>query len=177
MPPHVQLDQYDDLQESTPLMTSSPCGESVFLESPLFQDDQSSHTSRSASPLDALRNDDDCSSSSVEEALSSSSPMITETKKRISGIEAIIGSESAYIKSEMAVNSSSSTLATTSTATTATTTTTSSFTSLHDIKKMSKTVNNGLKSRRKKVVGFFRKGKKIASSIVNKKSKSKKKEL
>jgi len=183
MPPHVQLDHHDDLQEASSTL-SHQC---QFLnnntntgseQSPLFQDDRSSRAA--ASPLDALRNNDDATL--CDDSVAANPPVKKPEIKRITGIEAIIGSESRYAQNEIAVNksSSSSSSSTVATASSTSTSTTAPTSNTKGGKKVSK--NNKVNSvlfpkdsmqRRKQIAGFFHKGKKIASSIVKKK-KSKK---
>jgi hypothetical protein len=195
MPPHVHIDHHDDFQEASSPLSHKKCmfpneindaGGLNYEQSPLFQDDLSTLTSRTGgaarSPLDALR----------DEQQAPTHPPLPVKKpevKRITGIEAIIGSESRYVQYEIAAAnknnyySSSSTVATTSTSST----TTTSSTAAHGSgsggggnKKFSQKVNSALfpkdpLQRRKQIAGFFKKGgKKIVSSIVNKKKKSKK---
>ena len=169
MPPHIQIDQHDELQEA-PL----PSQQCLFLndtnnaseQSPLFQDDLSSRAS--ASPLDALRNDDDtiCDDSV---AASGHHPVKKPEVKRISGIEAIIGSESRYAQNEIAANRRSSVSSSSTVATASTSSKASKSSKVNSVLPP----NKDSKQRRKQIAGFFRKGKKIASSIVKKK-KSKK---
>eukprot|EP00985_Skeletonema_marinoi_P020044 scaffold11716_cov101-Skeletonema_marinoi.AAC.3 len=184
MPPHVQLDHHDDLQEAS----STLLHQCQFLnnntntgseQSPLFQDDRSSRAA--ASPLDALRNNDDATL--CDDSVAANPPVKKPEIKRITGIEAIIGSESRYAQNEIAVNnksSSSSSSSTVATASSTSTSTTAPTSNTKGGKKVSK--NNKVNSvlfpkdsmqRRKQIAGFFHKGKKIASSIVKKK-KSKK---
>lgn len=186
MPPHVQIDHYDELQEA-----SSPLSHQCLLlndttagseQSPLFQDDLSSQTA--ASPLDALRKNED--GTSVTGGRTAVKKPSKAPLKRITGIEAIIGSESRYAQNEVAAqksssaSSSSSSTATVATASTSTTVPTSDRKGGQKKKKTPKTskVNSVLfpkdsAERRKQIAGFFRKGKKIASSIVKKKKKKK----
>jgi len=175
MPPHVQLDHHDDLQEASSTL-SHQC---LFLnnntntgseQSPLFQDDRSSRAA--ASPLDALRNNDDATL--CDDSVAANPPVKKPEIKRITGIEAIIGSESRYAQNEIAVNksSSSSSSSTVATASSTSTSTTAPTSNTKGGKKVSKFPKDSMQ-RRKQIAGFFHKGKKIASSIVKKK-KSKK---
>lgn len=180
MPPHVQIDHHDDLQEA-----SSPLSHQCLLlndtyagseQSPLFQDDFS--LQRAASPLDALRKNEDGSSVAASSATKKPKAPI----KRITGIEAIIGSESRYAQNEVAAKKSSSTSSSTSSTTTVATASTSTTVPTSDRKggqkkktpKTNSKVNSVLfpkdsAQRRKQIAGFFRKGKKMASSIIKKK--------
>ena len=176
MPPHVQVEHNDELQQessalSRQCMPLNDINSSSEQQSPLFQDDISILAARrSASPLDALRSDD----ASIYEV----DPLPSKPKiRRVSGIEAIIGSESRYVQNESAGSNNPPSSA--STVATASTTSSSAPPTLNNgSKKTSKNnkVKNVLfpkdsKQRRKKIAGFFRKGKKIASSIVKRKSK------
>ncbi|KAL7491959.1 hypothetical protein ACHAWT_001192 [Skeletonema menzelii] len=177
MPPHVQIDQHDDLQEASP-----PSHQCLYLnvtnaseQSPLFQDDLSSRAAAS-SPLDALRNDDD--TTICDDSVVAGPPVKKPETKRITGIEAIIGSESRYAQNEIAVKNKSSSSSSSSTVDTASTSTTAR-TCNNGGEKVSKSskLNSVLfpkdsMQRRKQIAGFFRKGKKIVSSI-GKKKKSK----
>mmetsp|Transcript_13902 Transcript_13902/g.19754 ORF Transcript_13902/g.19754 Transcript_13902/m.19754 type:complete len:191 (-) Transcript_13902:205-777(-) len=187
MPPHVQIDHHDDLQEA-----SSPLSHRCLLlndtnagseQSPLFQDDLSSQTA--ASPLDALRKNEDGTICNDSVSVGRNTKKPKAPIKRITGIEAIIGSESRYAQNEVAAQksssaSSSSSTATVATSSTSTTVPTSDKKGVNKKKKTPKTnkVNSVLfpkdsAQRRKQIAGFFRKGKKIASSIMKKKKKSK----
>ena len=168
MPPHIQIDQHDELQEAP--LRSQQC---LFLDdtnaseqSPLFQEDLSSRAS--ASPLDALRNDDD---SICDDSVAASGPPVKKPEvKRISGIEAIIGSESRYAQNEIAANRRSSVSSSSTVATASTSSKASKSSKINSVLPPNK---DSKKQRRKQIAGFLRKGKKIASSIVKKK-KSKK---
>jgi hypothetical protein len=180
MPPHVHIDRHhDDLQAHQYIFLN----DLNYEQSPLFQDDLSVLTSRTGtSPLDALRNDD---FSIICDGISSVTPVKPEVK-RTTGIEAIIGCESRYYAhqyeiAETSMNNSSSSSSTVVTASTSTTTaaSTAAHGSSSGGKKFSQKVNSALfpkdsLQRRKQIAGFFRKGKKVASSIVNKKKSSKK---